>query len=175
MMILTQWKLILCGLLLAFIGVQELRIDHTATELAQEQKDRAFETAQRAELAQKAEATAREEEQRREAEKQGVIDEANKQTAVARADAASAAAASASLRIQLTKYAAAVRRATSDPSPAAGSSPAPDPIDVLTDLLGRIDERQGVLAEYADRARIAGAACERFADGLRTSSGKQNP
>lgn len=165
-LLLTQWKYVVMGLLLAFIGVQQIRIDHAATELAQEQKDRAFETAQRAELAEKAEVAAREEEQRRETAKQEVIDEAHQQTAVAQADAASATAASASLRSQLTKYAAAVRKATSDPVATAGSSATTDPIGLLADMLSRIDERQGRVASYADSAHIAGAACERYADGL---------
>ncbi|MDI3304904.1 MAG: DUF2514 family protein [Burkholderia multivorans] len=36
-------------------------------------------------------------------------------------------------------------------------------------MLGRVDERAGELAEYADRARIAGQQCERDYDTLTTT------
>jgi hypothetical protein len=38
--------------------------------------------------------------------------------------------------------------------------------DRVADVLGRADERAGELAEYADRARIAGQQCERDYDAL---------
>ena len=44
-------------------------------------------------------------------------------------------------------------------SAAGASAPAADPIGMLADVLGRADARAGKLAEYADRARIAGDAC----------------
>lgn len=42
-----------------------------------------------------------------------------------------------------------------------------DPIGVLADVLGRAEERAGVLAEVADQRYIAGRACEREYDALR--------
>ena len=42
-----------------------------------------------------------------------------------------------------------------------------DPIGVLAHVLGRADERAGVLADLADRRAIAGAACERAYDAAR--------
>lgn len=44
--------------------------------------------------------------------------------------------------------------------------PGDDPIGLLADVLGRADQRAGELAEYADRLRIAGIACERSYDSL---------
>lgn len=44
--------------------------------------------------------------------------------------------------------------------------PGADAIGVLADVLSRIDQRAGVLAEHADRLRIAGLACERSYDAL---------
>ena len=45
--------------------------------------------------------------------------------------------------------------------------PTDDPIGVLADVLGRADERAGVLADLADRRGIAGRACERAYDDAR--------
>lgn len=42
-----------------------------------------------------------------------------------------------------------------------------DPIGVLAHVLGRADERAGILADIADRRAIAGAACERAYDAAR--------
>ncbi|WP_081050182.1 DUF2514 family protein [Cupriavidus necator] len=44
---------------------------------------------------------------------------------------------------------------------ASRSQAAGDPIDVLSDVLGRTDARAGELAKYADSARTAAQACER--------------
>lgn len=66
------------------------------------------------------------------------------------------------LRVRLNAAVAAARAAS-----AAGGEAAGDPIGVLADVLSRADERAGVLADYADRARIAGLACERSYDALR--------
>lgn len=43
---------------------------------------------------------------------------------------------------------------------------------VLADLLGRAEERAGILAEYADGAWIAGTACERSYDALNSGEVK---
>lgn len=40
---------------------------------------------------------------------------------------------------------------------------------LIADVLGRADQRAGELAEYADRARIAGQQCERDYDALTTA------
>lgn len=55
------------------------------------------------------------------------------------------------------------RACTAAPGPSKSGE---DPIGLLVDVLGRADERAGELAEYADRLRIAGIACERTYDAL---------
>lgn len=74
----------------------------------------------------------------------------------ARADRDASDAAGRDLRVRLNAAVAAARAAS-----AAGGEAAGDPIGVLADVLSRADERAGILADYADRARIAGLACER--------------
>ncbi|KVE31069.1 DUF2514 family protein [Burkholderia sp. TSV86] len=100
---------------------------------------------------------ARAEEQRRTAAQQEIAEDAAKQRDRARADAARAADAADGLRKQVAVL---VERARHS-AVAAGSAPTGDPIGVLADVLGSIDDRASELAEYADRARIAGQQCER--------------
>ena len=71
------------------------------------------------------------------------------------------------LRQQLADYR---QRARCNPTPAGGGAPAEDPLFLLSDLLSRADERAGELAEFADRAHIAGRACEAAYDSLRVKS-----
>lgn len=108
---------------------------------------------------------ARAEEQRRTAEQRGIANAAAKERDRALADARAAGAVAEQLRVRSLQLAAAAR-AAGDSSAAGGSAAAGDPLDVLTDVLGRADARAGDLAEYADRARIAGLACERSYDAL---------
>lgn len=76
-------------------------------------------------------------------------------------DRADAVRARDELQHRLAAAVAAARAAS-----AAGGPPAGDPIGVFADVLSRADERAGVLAAYADRARAAGSACERAYDAL---------
>ncbi len=108
---------------------------------------------------------ARTEEQRRTAEQRGIANAAAKERDEALADARTADAVAEQLRVRVAQLAAAARGAGNPPA-ASGSQAAGDPLDVLTDVLGRADKRAGDLAEYADRARIAGQACERSYDAL---------
>ncbi|MDN7879324.1 DUF2514 family protein [Burkholderia aenigmatica] len=116
--------------------------------------------AQKAQLA--AVAAARTEEQRRTAAQQESADHAAKERDQALADAAAANVAADGLRKQLAVY---VERAR-HPAATAGSTSAGDPIGVLADVLGGVDDRAGELAAYADAARIAGQQCERDYDAL---------
>ena len=77
---------------------------------------------------------------------------------VATADAAAAAATADSLQQQVDRLA---RRPARCPVVADGSEAADPTGLLLADLLRRINERAGQLAAYADRARIAGVACEK--------------
>ncbi|MCA8240568.1 DUF2514 family protein [Burkholderia sp. AU32262] len=87
---------------------------------------------------------------------------ANQQRTAALADAFAARAAAGSLQQRVDQLVAAARH----PAAAAGSPAAGDALDLLADVLGRAGERAGDLAEYADRARIAGQQCERDYDAL---------
>lgn len=69
------------------------------------------------------------------------------------------------LRVRLAAAVAAASAAS-----AAGSAPAPgggDPIGVLAGVLERADATAADLADFADRSRAAGLACERSFDALR--------
>ncbi|KVE27263.1 hypothetical protein WS67_12240 [Burkholderia singularis] len=105
-------------------------------------------------------AAARTEEQRRTAAQQEIAEDAAKQRDRARADAVAAASASAAADGLRKQVAVLVERGR-HPTPTAGSAPTGDALDLLADVLGRADTRAGELAEYADRARIAGEQCER--------------
>ena len=77
---------------------------------------------------------------------------------VATADAAAATATADSLQQQVDRLA---RRPARCPA-VTGGSEAADPAGLLlADLLERINSRARELAAYADRARIAGVACEK--------------
>ncbi|NTZ84349.1 DUF2514 family protein [Burkholderia metallica] len=93
--------------------------------------------------------------------------DASKQRDQARADAVAAASAADGLRKQVSVL---VERAR-DPTAAAGGAPAGDALDLLADVLGRTSDAATELADYADRARIAGRQCERSYDALTGGGG----
>lgn len=101
-----------------------------------------------------AEQDARRIEQERAKAAKELTDAARRQVAKARADAASAAAAADSLRD--AARAAAASCAASNPASASGS-----PADGLADVLDSMEREGRRMAEEADRAVIAGQACER--------------
>jgi len=105
---------------------------------------------------------ARAEEQRRTAAQSEIANDANQQRTAALADAFAARAAAGSLQQRVDQLVAAARH----PASSAGGPAAGDALDLLADVLGRADQRAGELAEYADRARIAGQQCERDYDAL---------
>lgn len=169
--LLTQWKFVVMAALLAVCGVQQVRISHAHADLARAQAECAEERTKAAETARIAEQEARDEEQRREQRKQEIVDEAEGRTEIARAAAADAQLAADGLRGRLTAFTAAVRGATKDSQPperGEGKQGA-DALDVLAGVLTRADDTAGELAGYADRLRIAGLACEAYADGLQPS------
>lgn len=84
----------------------------------------------------------------------------------ARADAAGAADAAGRLRQRIAALAAARCPAASDTAAAGSSAPAEPAGDLLADVQRRLDEAATDLAGFADRARTAGAACERSYDAL---------
>ena len=107
---------------------------------------------------------ARAEEQRRINTLEVIANDTRNKLDAAQADAATARTAAASLRQQLADYR---QRARCNPAATGGSTPAEDPLFLLSDLLSRADERAGELAVFADRAHLAGRACEAAYDSLR--------
>ncbi|KVE37343.1 DUF2514 family protein [Burkholderia sp. BDU5] len=108
-------------------------------------------------------ATERDEFRRQSAAQQEIATDAAKERDQARVDAAAAAASAADgLRRQVAALVAGIRRfATS-----AGGSSAGDALDLLADVLGRVDARAGELATIADERGVAGQQCERSYDAL---------
>lgn len=107
----------------------------------------------------------RDESNRRAAAQSENAKDANQQRTTALADAFAARAAAGSLQQRVDQLVAVARH----PAAAAGSQAAGNALDLLADVLGRADQRAGELAEYADRARIAGQQCERDYDALTAS------
>lgn len=165
--ILKQWKWLVLLALVALLGVQEVRVSRAKTEASEARAALASDRATYAQAAATQEKAARAEESRREAEKTKVIEDARTQTATAEAAARDAAGAAAGLRKQVASLIASRRASPANPGTAAGSSPAPDAIELLADVLGRVDDRAGELAAYADSSRIAGEACTRAYQSLR--------
>ncbi|MGB3276094.1 MAG: DUF2514 family protein [Castellaniella sp.] len=112
-----------------------------------------------------AQALARATEQRRWTVREGVINDAKEQAAVAAADADRARAASERLRQQVARLRAAGR----DPAAAGGSQgqSGADTLDLLVGLLSGLDEAGRDVSGFADRVQIAGLACERAYESLR--------
>ena len=107
---------------------------------------------------------ARIEDARRIAAFEEVRTDAQSQIARAAADAASARDASQRLR---ERFKATAARACPGTAVAEGSPPAPETGILLSDVFGVLQDHAGQLAEYADRARIAGEACVKSYDSLR--------
>lgn len=85
------------------------------------------------------------------------------QSAIA-ADRDAAVRVANGLRDQARKYAS----TTCPASPSAtASTPADDACGVLPDVLAELEQQGRVVAETADRARIAGLTCEQIVDGWR--------
>lgn len=103
-----------------------------------------------------AQGLARATEHRRQAAIEGVQNDANEKIAAASADAAASAAVATRLRAQVAR----LRGAASDSTTTGAGQTADDPVGLLAVVLGELDDRAGILAEYADRARLAGLACE---------------
>ncbi|MCA7985146.1 DUF2514 family protein [Burkholderia vietnamiensis] len=148
------WPYVLAVLLGAAVGAYSVHLI-SAAEISAMRADAAQAQAN-------AVAAARSEEQRRTVAQSEIAKDANQQRTAALADAFAARAAAGSLQQRVDQLVAAARH----PAASAGSPAAGDALDLLADVLGRADQRAGELAEYADRARIAGQQCERDYDAL---------
>lgn len=110
------------------------------------------------------ESIARNEEERRKNEARIAKDEADKKLAALRAEAADAQSISNELRATLSdiKRQLAASETGRLSATAATSTARAQAAILLANVLDRADQRAGELAEYADRARIAGETCERI-------------
>lgn len=152
--------------LLTAVGVQTMRL---SDERADHQTDVARYQGERVEaikMTAKAETEQREEFERRIKEKDYVIEEARAKQAKADAAARTADGARQRMLTERDQLVARAREACRGANTGSGSEATDDPIGMLADMLGRIDERAGILAKYADKARIAGEACQRQYDSL---------
>lgn len=122
--------------------------------------------AAQAEALASAQVQARAEEQRRQIAVEGIRTDAKEKINQAAADAAASDAHALGLQQQVDKLA---RRPSSCPGDATGSETADPARLLLADLFRRADEVAADMAAYADRARIAGEACERSYDGVRSA------
>jgi Protein of unknown function (DUF2514) len=142
--------------LCALIGVQQLRIDHAKTQLAQFKQEAS-------DAARVAADNARTESERR----QKVFDDeaaaARVEKANLEADISRLANTADGLRDDLAAF---KERAKHNPKAPLGSKgqPGPDPIDLLSILYARADREAAELAGYADRLRLAGSRCEQASD-----------
>ncbi|MJP02005.1 DUF2514 domain-containing protein [Salmonella enterica subsp. enterica] len=110
------------------------------------------------------------EEQRRNAELQKIQADAQQRIDAARNDAVNAAAKSGRLQQQLAN----IRKRLVGYSAAESiGNPAAETGVLLSQLLSESVERNRQLAEYADRAREAGLACEAQYNSLRAGNAKQ--
>ena len=110
------------------------------------------------------------EEQRRNAELQKIQSEAQQRIDAARNDAVNAAAKSGRLQQQLTS----IRKQLVGYSTTESiGNPAAETGVLLSDVLAASVERNRQLADYADRAREAGLACEAQYNSLRAGNAKQ--
>lgn len=107
----------------------------------------------------------RSEEQRRTDEQRKAINDAHAQTTAAQTDAARLRSDLYSLRSYTCKPALG-GAATGNPSVVGPGAPASAADTLPADVLARLGEAAGVLAEYADASRIAGTACQRSYESL---------
>ena len=154
-----------CVVLGTLCVVQTVRLAHANAETAQASEALAQAVAEAQTAARLELERLREQAHAQSAKQQEAIDAATLDTERARAAAAAAGRAGDGLRRHAADLA---RDCQTQPraAPASASAPASATGDLLADMLGRIDAAAGELAEYADRARIAGLACERVHDSL---------
>lgn len=100
---------------------------------------------------------------------EGVMKNADEEIAVVRAEADAAAGSAKRLRAELARLRGTAEDAAA-PSAGQGQSSA-DPIGVLAVVLSELDDRAGEVGRYADRLKVAGLACERSYESLRSTSG----
>ncbi len=136
--------------LVLVVGAQQYRVMDAKGELAEVR-------AEWSEAARKSEARARSEEQRRQTAIEGIRRDAQEKIAAVAADAAAADDAAGRLRARVAELS---RRPARCPGAAGGGEAADAARNLLADMLGRLDEAAGGIAEFADRSRAAGLTCQ---------------
>jgi predicted RNase H-like nuclease (RuvC/YqgF family) len=150
------WHFIAIAVLVALLGVQSVRISALKSEHAEyiAESERAALLAVQQALAEQS-------------RRQQAIDEEAEHARAQIKDLESTVATLADtgdgLRDELAAF---QQRARTQPNAACGgkSKPGADPLDMLAGVLSRADREAAILAEYSDRLKIAGLACERSAD-----------
>jgi len=165
------WLWVIGFLLVALAGVEGARRLQTSAlrvAVAQEREGRAKDTADAATAALAQARTNAIETMRRLERQQEAQHVRDEEFAAVQRDAADARHSSDRLREWAAKHAAAAGGGTaSDRAAASDGQAAKRSARMLAYVLQRLDERAGILAEYADRARVAGQQCERSYDALR--------
>ncbi|WP_061958211.1 DUF2514 family protein [Cupriavidus pauculus] len=161
------WLAVILGLALAYCGG---RWQQSRSDAARYQTERTATALDAARAQIKAVDAVRLEEQRRTAAQTEIANVAKQDADTARADARAAGDAADRLRKRVEQLLAAAGSATDTglAGPSKGQ-PGGDPLDVLVDVLGRSDRATGIVADYADRLKVAGLACERIYDALSPS------
>ena len=154
---------IACAALLLTAGVERARGQHARTQLAEVKAQIATERAA-------AEKKQRDIEAQRDKDINEVATNAQAQINAISADLAASRASADGLRDASAVAARRARARACAPNPGKGE-PDSDPIGVLADVLGRSNERHREVADYADRLRVAGAACEAAYGALRQPEG----
>lgn len=144
-----SWAWWLLALVL-IAGAQQYRVMDAKGELSDAR-------AEWSEAARQAEARARSEEQRRQTAIEGIRRDAQEKIAAVAADAAAADDAAGRLRARVAELS---RRPARCPGAAGGIEATDTARDLLADMLGRLDEAAGGVAEFADRSRAAGLTCQ---------------
>jgi hypothetical protein len=156
--------LLVAGIGLAVHGYGQARFK-AGQELVQGRWDAQTVRQQRAAI--QAQAAAAAETQRRLGAQKEIINATSAQLDRAQADADAAGRAGQRLRADLAAYIATHRGgATSSAAAASAGASTGDALDVLAQLFSGADDTAGELAQAADRARVAGLACERSYDAL---------
>nr|WP_197065167.1 DUF2514 family protein [Delftia sp. ZNC0008] len=159
----------------AALSVQQLRISHLKAQQAQTLQGLAEKTAKaQTEITRYIEAVGRYDRQTRQAMEEQERKAREENEALGRVADAERAGRLRSDRLleQRTRDFQSMARSAAT---AAEREATADAIGVLADVLGRADERAGVLASTADQARVRGAACERAFDAVaqRINAGPQ--
>ncbi|MEO6711418.1 MAG: DUF2514 family protein [Planctomycetota bacterium] len=165
----TAWWVVggTAAVVVAGFGIEEYRIRDAQGDLASERAARATEREKAADVALRQTAEFRAKEQAWAKNHEEIINNAIHKTEAAAAAVTAANDASERLRVRIASLATQARRAAYDSTVARPGKAAPDPIGMFADVLGKLDERAGFLAAAADRARIAGLACEASYETLR--------